>query len=308
MIVTVTPNPSIDRTVHLEHLERGAVLRATDATAEAGGKGVNVARALTSMGIDTVAVVPLAAESEAAYVALLVAAAPFVPVPVSGAVRVNVSLVEPDGTVTKVNEPGPHLSEAEAERLLACVEAQAAGATWVVGCGSLPPGAPADFYARLARLRTADRRVAVDASGAALRLARPVDLLKPNHAELRELVGEALPTLGDVVRAARHLVEAGTSAAVLVSLGRAGAIHVDASGARHAEGRVDDVANSVGAGDALLAGYLAAGGGVAALKTAVAWSVAAVRSAGTRMHPVAPPDVSAVIEHDSIDLGRQITE
>jgi 1-phosphofructokinase len=308
VIVTVTPNPSIDRTVRLEHLERGALIRATDATAEAGGKGVNVARALASQGIDALAVVPLAAESETSYGALLRAAAPFVPVPVAGAVRVNISLVEPDGTVTKVNEPGPRLSEDEVERILACVEAQAAGATWVVGCGSLPPGAPADFYARLARLRTADRHLAVDASGAALRLARPVDLLKPNHAELQELVGEALPTLGDVVRAATQLVQAGASAAVLVSLGAAGAVHVDAEGARHAEARIDDVANAVGAGDALLAGYLAAGGGAAALRTAVAWSVAAVRSAGTRMGPVTERDLAAVVEHDTIDPGRSLSE
>lgn len=308
MIVTVTPNPSIDRTVRLERLERGAVLRAIEATAEAGGKGVNVARALASQGIDVVAVVPLAAESEASYGALLEAAAPFVPVSVAGAVRVNISLVEPDGTVTKVNEPGPRLSEDEADRLLACVAAQAAGATWVVGSGSLPPGAPADFYARLARLRAADRRVAVDASGDALRLARPVDLLKPNHAELEELVGEALATLGDVVRAAKRVVDAGTCTAALVSLGAAGAVYVDASDARYAEARVGDVANAVGAGDALLAGYLAAGGGAAALKTAVAWSVAAVRSAGTRMGPVTARDLAAVVEYDTVDLGRSISE
>jgi 1-phosphofructokinase len=308
VIVTVTPNPSVDRTVRLEHLERGGVIRATGATAEAGGKGVNVARALASQGIEAVAVVPLAADSEASYGALLRAAVAFVPVPVAGAVRVNISLVEPDGTVTKINEPGPYLSGAETDRLLSCVAAAAARASWVVGCGSLPPGAPDDFYARLARLRTGDRRVAIDASGAALRLARPVDLLKPNHTELQDLVGETLPTLGDVVRAATQLVEAGASAAVLVSLGPAGAVHVDASGARHAEARVDDVANSVGAGDALLAGYLAGGGGAAALKSAVAWSVSAVRSAGTRMGAVTARDLAAVVEHDTIDLGRPLAE
>ena len=312
MIVTVTPNPSVDRTVHLPRVERGAVIRATAATAEAGGKGVNVARALSSQGIEALAVVPLATESESSYGALLRAAVPFVSVPVAGAVRVNVSLVEPDGTVTKVNEPGPDLTGEEVDGLLACVEAEASGATWVVGCGSLPPGAPADLYARLARLRTAGRRVAVDASGEALRHTGPVDLLKPNRAELEELVGADLTTLGAVVRAATHIVASGAGQAVLVSLGRDGALYVDADTACHAEAPLDDVVNPVGAGDALLAGYLAAdvttGGGPAALRTAVAWSVAACRSAGTRMGQVGGRDLDAVVVHEPIDLDRVLAE
>jgi len=178
-------------------------------------------------------------------------------------------------------------------------------AAWVVGCGSLPPGAPDDLYTRLAR-RLPDRvAMAVDADGPALRacLGQPFALLKPNRHELEGLVDRELPTLGAVVDAASRLVDGGVRT-VLVSLGRDGAVVVDAAGSSHGEAPIDDAINPVGAGDALLAGFLAAGGTPAALSTAIAWSVAACRSPGTRMRPVRDDDCDAVIVHESIERGR----
>ncbi len=282
MIVTVTPNPSIDRTLRIPPLARGRVIRAVSATAEAGGKGINVARALAAHGQATVAVAPLSAASAAEFTALLGAAAPIDAVTIAGPVRVNVSLVEDDGTVTKVNEPGPELSRADVEALLERVAALAAGADWVAGCGSLPPGAPPEFYARLAARVPVRVKVAVDADGAALREAASarVALLKPNLAELETLV--------------------------LVSLGADGAVFVDADGATHAEARIEDVVNTVGAGDALLAGFLAGGGGRGALRSAVAWSVAACRSPGTRMRVITTRDVDAVEVHDVVRADRPL--
>src|SRR5439155_10171870 len=160
VIVTVTPNPSIDRTLRIPPLVRGRVMRAMSATAEAGGKGINVARALAAHGQATVAVAPLSAASAGEFSALLGAAAALDAVPIAGPARVNVSLVEDDGTVTKVNEPGPELGVAEVEAVLDRVAALAVGATWVAGCGSLPPGAPPDFYARLVGRVPARARVA----------------------------------------------------------------------------------------------------------------------------------------------------
>lgn len=299
MIVTVTPNPSIDRTLRIPSLARGAVVRATSAGAEAGGKGINVSRALATEGHATVAVVPLSAASAAVVEALLGGVIEFEAVTISGEMRVNVSLVEEDGTVTKVNEPGPELGPGEAEELVERSAGLATGATWVAGCGSLPPGLPADFYARLARRMPPGVRVAIDADGAALRACRgeSIALIKPNHAELEGLVGRDLPTLGDVVAAADELVSGGIET-VLVSLGADGAVAVDRSGVSHAEAPIDDVLNTVGAGDALLAGYLAGGGERDALPTAVAWSVAACRSPGTTMRPVTSADTAVVIVHD----------
>jgi 1-phosphofructokinase len=208
--------------------------------------------------------------------------------------------------MTKVNEPGPPLSVADAE---AIVNAAAAASRdgWIVGCGSLPPGAPRDFYGRLANLATHDRRVAVDASGDALAAAATagIALVKPNRPELEELVRRPLATLGDVIDAARDLIAQGCAAA-LVSLGADGALYVDAATAAHAEARIADAANPVGAGDALLAGFLAAGARVEALPVAVAWAVAAVRSPGTRMRPVTEADRAAVVLHDRIDRSRRL--
>jgi 1-phosphofructokinase len=306
VIVTVTPNPSIDRTIRLDRLVTGGLNRAHGATSEAAGKGVNVSYALASEGIPTVAVLPLAAQSAVQYLGLLADAVPVSAVPIAGAIRANMSIIESDGTVTKVNEPGPPLSTADAEAIVNAA-ASASRDGWIVGCGSLPPGAPRDFYARLANLATPDRRVAVDASGDALAAATTagIALVKPNRPELEELARRRLVTLGEVIDAARDLIALGCGAA-LVSLGADGALFVDAATAAHAEARIADAANPVGAGDALLAGFLAAGARLEALSVAVAWAVAAVRSPGTRMRAVTEADRAAVVLHDRIDRSRRL--
>ena len=305
MIVTVTPNPSIDRTLEIDRLERGALIRAKRSTAEAAGKGVNVSCALAAQGVATVAVLPLAEDSATTYLRLLADATPISAVPIAGSIRTNVSVVEADGTLTKLNEPGPELASDDVDAILAAATA-APGASWIVGCGSLPPGVPVDFYARLAG-RASDRRVAIDTSSEALSAAicSGVALVKPNHEELEALVGRPLATIGDVAAAARELLARGCQA-VLVSLGPDGALFVDANGASHAEAPIDDVVNTVGAGDALLAGFLAGGGNAAALDVAVSWSVAAIRSHGTRMRAVTAADRAAVIVHEWIDRARRL--
>ena len=110
MIVTVTPNPSIDRTVSLgTTLTRGAVHRVTSATSEPGGKGVNVARALALAGLDALAVLPTS-DDDPMVAALRAAGVTFRSVPVGGVVRTNLAITEIDGTTTKLNEPGAALS------------------------------------------------------------------------------------------------------------------------------------------------------------------------------------------------------
>ena len=307
VIVTVTPNPSVDRTLIIRPLARGELIRVRSTSSEAGGKGINVSAALTAQGHPTLAVVPLSRRSLATFRALLREATPIDPVTIAGELRTNISLVEEDGTVTKVNEAGPMLTDREADAILDRAAAHAASATWVVGSGSLPPGAGLDLYARLVRRVGVSALVAIDADGDALRAAieeRPA-LVKPNRDELEELAGRALRTLGEAIEAARSLVAGGVGA-VLVSLGPDGAIYVDADGASHAEARLDDVRNTVGAGDALLAGFLAAGAAADGLGEAVAWSLAACRSPGTRMGPILAADREAVTVHSSADAERRL--
>ena len=325
MIVTITPNPSIDRTLQLPALRRGEVIRVSGVSSEAGGKGINVSRSLATMGVTTVAIAPASTATRARLDDLLGGSTPLRTVPIAGDIRVNLTLVEPDGTVTKVNEPGPSLDATAAARLLEDVvaavldilaadgdtTARPAAASdvdrWVVCCGSLPPGLSDRFYAEVAACVPGKVRVAVDADRAALRAVAgsAIGLLKPNHAELEELVGRPLATFGDVADAASDLV-AGGAAGVLVSLGPDGALFVDRDGASHAEASIDDLANPVGAGDALLAGFLAGGAKPSALPTAVAWSVAACRAAGTRMPVVTPRDEAAVVVRPTVERARRL--
>lgn len=299
--VTVTPNPSLDRTIELPQLVRGAVHRAGSVRVDPGGKGVNVARALAAAGHRAVALLPSGAAPGEQLAALLAGTAvATVPVPIAEPTRVNLTLVEPDGVTTKINEPGPRLTTAEADTLLDRACSLSEGATWLVGCGSLPRGVDDDAYAVLTRRsRRAGLRVAIDTSGLPLHhavTARP-DLVKPNLAELAELVGRPLRSLGDVLPAARELRARGIDA-VLVSLGAGGALLVDPSGEYHARTRAIPVRSTVGAGDSALAGFLAAGGaGPAALRQAVAYGAAACRLPGS-----ATPD-PADIRTDDVELA-----
>lgn len=268
MIVTLTPNPSIDRTVELtSRLERGTVIRAKSVSSQSGGKGVNISRAAVAAGVPTIAVLP--AEKDDPYVLELlrdgIDCRPERPV---GPVRVNLTITEPDGTTTKVNSPGAEVDQAALDRLEQALHQRAQHARWVVLAGSLPPGAPSGWYAELVSdLSSTTARVAVDTSDEPLgALAEQVtrggaapDLMKPNGEELASLTGED-PDLveADPVAAAHAagvLVKQGVGA-VLVTLGGNGAVLVTEEGAWHATPPPTTVVSTVGAGDSSLFGYL----------------------------------------------------
>jgi 1-phosphofructokinase len=318
LIVTVTPNPSLDRTVEIPELIPGAVLRATAHRVDPGGKGVNVSRVLARFGRPTLAVLP----DGAGELADLLRGAGVRPVctPVDGTTRVNTALVELDGTTTKVNEPGVPLSAAQVDALVDAVGGHAATATWVVTAGSLPAGAPPDLHGRIvAAARSAGTRIAVDTSGEALRaaVAADPDLIKPNVAELAELAGHPLPRLGDVLDAAWDLVGGGIGT-VLVSMGAAGAVVVDGAHggvAWHTAALPTSVRSTVGAGDSTLAGYLIAltsgtGGDVEAadaLVHAVACGTAAVGLPGTAVPGPADVDPSCIPPASAPDATLDLT-
>lgn len=291
MIVTVTLNPSLDRTVEVDALVRGQVLRAHGTHLHPGGKGVNVTRALLANGVPSRAVLPVAGAAGAELVDLLDAeGVEHLVVPVRGRTRSNVTVAEPDGTVTKLNEPGPALDAAELDAVLETALGASGAGDWVVLCGSLPPAVPAGHYADVARrLADSGRRVAVDTSGPALALAvaaRP-DLVKPNLEELADAVGRPLRSRAEAAEAAQELAAAG-AARVLVSLGADGALLVDDDGVLVGECVPVAARSTVGAGDAFLAGFLAAvtahdASAATALRTALAWGAAAVRLPGSQM-------------------------
>ncbi|MEU1224682.1 1-phosphofructokinase [Streptomyces microflavus] len=312
MILTVTPNPSLDRTYELPELVRGTVLRATADRVDPGGKGVNVSRAVAAAGHRTVAVAPMGGPEGALLARLLgehgIEAAG---VPVTGSTRINITLVEPDSTLTKINAAGPELSAAEAEDVLEAVRTRAAAADWIACCGSLPRGLPPQWYAELvARSHRAGTRIALDTSGPALTAAlrEGPDVIKPNAQELAEAVGRPLAAVGDALKAAEELRARGARS-VLASLGADGQLLVEASGAYFATARVETVRSNVGAGDASLAGFLTAGGqGPEALASAVAHGAAAVQLAGSLMPTPADLDRSAVVVSADVPLDRPLTE
>jgi len=266
MILTLTPNPSTDRTVTLAGpLERGAVQRLLSVTMQAGGKGVNISRAAVSADLATEAVFP--ARPEDPFVAELTAAGiTCCPAPPAGDIRINLAITEPDGTTTKLNSPGATVEAHHLDDLAGTLLARAQDATWVVLAGSLPPGAPDGWYAEVVRaLRSTPAKIAVDTSEGpltalvkALPDAAP-DLMKPNGDELASFVGgsgedyEADPA--KAAEAARQLVDQGVGA-VLVTLGGAGAALVTQEGAWLADAPPVTVVSTVGAGDSSLFGYL----------------------------------------------------
>jgi 1-phosphofructokinase len=311
VIVTVTPNPSVDLTLEVDRLDQGEVHRARTATHDPGGKGVNVARALARNGVPTTAVVPVGGVAGLQLTELLAAEGiATVTVAHAGDVRTNVSIVSPGGVVTKVNAPGQPVTREAVAALLDAAASAAGGASWVVGSGSLPPGAPVDLYARLdAAVALTGARVAVDTSGPALLAAleaRP-ELVKPNREELEDAVGAPVRTLGEAVAGAQELRRLGART-VLVSLGPDGALLVDGNASTWGEAPPSEVRSTVGAGDVLLAGFLAGGGaGADALAQALTWSAAACRLPGSQVPE--PAHVAAcrrVAVHPSFDHDRPL--
>ncbi|ASU78305.1 1-phosphofructokinase [Actinopolyspora erythraea] len=293
MIVTITPNPSLDRSVLLDRLDRGEVHRAGGVRVEPGGKGVNVARALTAADHSAVAVLPTGGVQGSSLAELLAPeAVSVVEVPVEAATRSNLTLLESDGTTTKINESGEALSVGELEALRSRLGELAARARWVVASGSLPHGCPDDYYAGLVwTARAAGAKVAVDSSGPALveACAAGPELLAPNLAELTELAGHRPEGTAELVATARS-VRADATGSVLVTLGEHGALLVEGDSAWLGTSGARAVRSTVGAGDAALAGYLLAGAnGPEALRSAVAYGTAAVELPGSRMP--APKDL-----------------
>jgi 1-phosphofructokinase len=310
VIITLTPNPSIDRTLEISLLTPGGVHRATAEHEEPSGKGVNVSRALTSNGIASLAILPVGGSSGALLEMLLrLEQVEFETVPIAEAVRVNVSLTEPGGRATKINAAGPRLSAAELSSLTSALRNRVREGDWVVASGSLPRGAGSDYYREVGRLvSAAGARFALDASGKPFLagLSAAPEVIKPNLEELEEATGRLISTLGDAVAAAGELIQRGARSAV-VSLGPDGALFVDEGQVLHAWAHVSNPRSTIGAGDALLAGFIAGGGaGELALREAVAWGSAAVGMQGSHVPVITEQHRSAVRLSSEPELARKL--
>jgi len=311
MFVTVTPNPSFDKTLRLPTFARGAVHRVAAESIEAGGKGVNVARALAHGGNSVVAIIPGSHGDVATFSGALGEIAGLELVAIDGPpIRSNITIAEDDGTTTKLNAAGEPPSQEQTAALRSAVVAHSSAAKWVAVCGSSPPGFDSQFVETLRDELGDDVRLAVDASGEPLAEAIRVgvDLVKPNLEELEALVNRALPTVGDVIAAAESVRAQGV-AQVLVSLGADGALLIAQDGVLRGRTSGAVVRNTVGAGDAFLSGFLSGGAaGQTGLREALAWGHAAVASPTTEFPPATEANRNAVTVTSDIDTSEVLSE
>ena len=257
MIITVTSNPAVDRTMHVPKFCAGRVNRATSARIDAGGKGINVSKALKELGCDSIACGLIAGRYGRMIKEHMTAAGikhDFVEVP--GETRLNIKIISDDGTHTDINEPGFSVSEEDFGRLIERVSKNAKRDSIVVISGSVPPNLPLTAYERLCQTVAARPgvRLIVDADGVHLKAAlaaHPI-FVKPNVSELASVIGREPTTVPEIVAGARELIAMGAQN-VAVSMGGDGAIFVNESTAFHIHPPKVSVVGPVGAGDVMVA-------------------------------------------------------
>jgi len=260
-VLTVTANPALDHTLWVPGFRAGDVNRVERDVLTPGGKGVNVATVLASLGVVS-SVSGFLGEDNAAlfesYLAERELEDRFVRLP--GRTRTGIKVIDPDAVeTTDINFPGLTPSAAAIDELVARVREAAGSARWVALCGSLPPGVDAGLYRRLVdAARDAGASVALDTSGAALAAAVSAApaIIKPNRAELEALVGRRLSDEAALLATADDLRADGIET-VIVSLGADGALFATPDGAVLARPPDVTVVSTVGAGDSMVAGVIA---------------------------------------------------
>jgi 1-phosphofructokinase len=275
---------------------------------------VNVTRALHANGIASLAVVAVGGPEGAELSRLLERDGILCRfVPVSGRTRSNLTVCEPDGTVTKLNEPGSALSDSDLAAIATAVRTSVRDGDWLVVSGSTPPDFSADqITALLTEATGTGAQLVIDSSGDALSMALAAKprVVKPNRAELSELVGRELGSVAAVQEAAEEVRRRGAEH-VLVSLGAEGAVLVGPGGMLVGESTVDRIRSTVGAGDSFLAGFLSRfttdeSDVEAALLEALTWGAAATRLPGSAVPTPSDLDPSIVQLVWQPDLDRPL--
>ena len=291
-ILTLTVNPALDVSTSTDRVFSGHKLRCNESRLDPGGGGANVARVIQRLGGHALAVYTAGGTTGDTYRKLMEAeGVPALVVPVRGNTRQDFTVDETStGKQFRFVLEGAALSEDEWRNCLRLVKRSLRAGGYVVASGSLPPGVPHDFYARVARLaRQADARCVVDTSGPALTeaLAEGVFMVKPSRRELAEHAGTALESGEQQLAAASALIADGSTEYVALTLADAGALLVSKAGTTRMQVPQVQLVSAVGAGDSFLAAFvlrLAQGcHPEMALRTAVAAGSAAVLTPGTEL-------------------------
>jgi 6-phosphofructokinase 2 len=260
-ILTLTVNPALDLSTWTERVVSGHKLRCGTSRLDPGGGGVNVARVVQRLGGHAMAVYTAGGATGEAYRRLIEAErVPTLVMPIRGSTRQNFTVDETaTGEQFRFVLEGPELDDAEWRACLALVAESMPVGGYVVASGSLPPGVPEDFYARVARLaRERGTRCVVDASGPALAeaLAEGVFMIKPSRRELGLHVGAVLDSEQSQVEAASALVADGSAEYVALTLGGAGAVLAAGSGVLRLAVPAVPVVSTVGAGDSFVGAFV----------------------------------------------------
>ncbi len=307
-LLTITMNPSIDVSTTVDRVIPSRKLRCGPSRRDPGGGGINVARVAVRLGSDVTALYTAGGERGQLLRRLLAQEKiPGLSIPIADDTREDFTVEETSsGNEYRFVSTGPTLTENEWRACLDAVAQFRDPVDYIVASGSLPPGAPADFYARVARIaRERATPIALDASGASLwaALEHGVDYLKPSLREMRELTGEELADPAACIRACQRLVEAGKAKIVALTLGSQGAILTSADEVWRAWPIPIKAVSQVGAGDSFLSAMVCAlaGGNTLedAFRTGIAAGSAALISPGTQLCRL--EDVNELRSHVHID-------
>lgn len=301
-IVTLTMNPAIDESASATRVIPDHKLRCDFNALHPGGGGVNVSRTIRRLGGDSLAIFPSGGPAGALLEQVLSSeGVSQKPIPIRGWTRRNLNVrEEATGCQFRFVMSGPTLAEDEWSACLSAIGDVPASPEFIVASGSLPPGVPQDFLARVARLsRETGSRLLIDSSGESLRLALEagVYLVKPSLREFETFAGEADMTDARIVEHARRWIDSGWCQIVVISLGSEGAVWVDRGSFEHIQAPTVHVRSTVGAGDSMLAGIvlaLARGRDISdAVRFGVATASASVMNDGTSL--ARPSDVDRLL-------------
>jgi 1-phosphofructokinase family hexose kinase len=278
LIVTLTINPAIDRIVSIDRLAFEDRAYINSSRESAGGRGINVSSVIHSFGGETLAVLISGGDSGKRLEGLLGKCGYRIAVvPVQNEIRTNLTITDKHGLTVNLNEPGPQLGKAEVARVERVVRDTLDHASWLMICGSIPPGVPPAFYGKLVSMaRHKKVKTLLHADGDALRegiAARPT-VVSPNQQEAGRLLGQTLLTRTHYLEAAERIRQLGADSVVL-TLGSRGAVGAFADGLMEALPPRIDAVCPIGAGDALMAAYAWARERRTSVAEALRWGVAA---------------------------------
>lgn len=310
MIVTVTMNPTIDKTVDVGYLKRGGLNRVKHVESDAGGKGINVSKTIHELGGESIATGFIGGKSgEFIKQVLETNGIKTDFVEVDQDTRTNMKVFEDTGEVTEINEQGPKITPVQLETLLEKLEGYAKEDTLFVLAGSIPAGVPKDIYKTIIeKVHEKGAKVLLDADGEMFvnALEAGPDMIKPNREELQEYAQmDYLASEQELLGIARKLMAKGIST-VAVSMGKSGALFLAEDYQAKCPGLQVKAHSTVGAGDAMVAALSYAWDkGLdreEMVKTCMATSAGAVTTLGTKPPTRALVDeLMAQVEIETID-------